>query len=70
MKTEIRAILYAGSILLTTVCAASVFAQDQVKIASGSLEGSSDKSSGVRSFKGVPFAKPPVGDLAGNRRSL
>ncbi len=63
MKPEIRSILSTTAILLTTVCAASVFAQDQVKIANGLLEGVSDKSSGIRSFKGIPFAEPPIGDL-------
>jgi hypothetical protein len=49
MRTEIRAILAACAILGSTFCAASVFAQDQVKIANGAIEGASDKSSGVRS---------------------
>ena len=34
----------------------------RVKISNGMLEGAAD-SSGVRSFKGIPFAQPPVGDL-------
>ena len=33
----------------------------KVKVANGMLEGVSE--SGVTVFKGVPFAKPPVGDL-------
>ena len=36
-------------------------AGEQVKIASGTLEGA--VQSGVLSFKGIPFAAPPVGDL-------
>ena len=36
-------------------------AGEQVKIASGTLEGA--VQSGVLSFKGVPFAAPPVGEL-------
>ena len=63
MKPEIRTILFASAILLCTVFTESVFAQDQVKIANGALEGATDKSSGVHSFKGVPFAEAPVGDL-------
>ena len=63
MKPESRTILSAVAIALATVCAATVFAQDQVKITSGALAGISDKSSGVRSFKGIPFGAPPVGDL-------
>jgi para-nitrobenzyl esterase len=33
----------------------------RVTIQTGTLEGASN--SGIRSFKGIPFAKPPVGDL-------
>jgi para-nitrobenzyl esterase len=55
--------LLTPAILLALVLNAGAFAQDQVKIANGTLEGVSDKSTGVRSFKGVPFGEPPVGDL-------
>ncbi len=41
----------------------NVFAQDQVKIANGTLEGAINSATGIRSFKGIPFAAPPVGDL-------
>src|SRR6476659_3030209 len=34
----------------------------QVKTANGTLEGTLEKT-GIRSFKGIPFAAPPVGDL-------
>jgi para-nitrobenzyl esterase len=63
MKPDIRSIPSAVAILLTAICAVNVFAQDRVKIANGALEGVSDKSSGVRSFKGIPFGEPPLGDL-------
>jgi para-nitrobenzyl esterase len=46
-----------------TMLAAGTFAQDRVKLATGTLEGTSDQASGVRSFKGIPFAAPPVGEL-------
>src|SRR5258707_68019 len=51
------------AIFLATTLAESVSAQDRVKTANGMVEGSSEKSSGIRTFKGVPFASPPVGDL-------
>ena len=35
---------------------------NQVKVANGTLEGATE-ASGIRSFKGVPFAAPPVGNL-------
>lgn len=39
------------------------FAQNpQVKTANGLLEGVTE-ASGIRSYKGIPFAQPPVGDL-------
>lgn len=38
-------------------------AQDLVKTASGTLEGTGPQASGVRHFKGIPFAQPPVGNL-------
>src|SRR5205809_651864 len=39
------------------------FAADRVKIANGMLESTTAPKNGVRSFKGVPFGQPPVGDL-------
>ncbi len=42
----------------------SAFAGDDlVKTASGTLEGAGRQASGVREFKGIPFAQPPVGSL-------
>ncbi|HEY4195287.1 MAG TPA: carboxylesterase family protein, partial [Mucilaginibacter sp.] len=35
----------------------------QVTIANGALEGTTNPATGIRSFKGIPFAQPPVGDL-------
>jgi para-nitrobenzyl esterase len=48
---------------LTCCLATSAPAADRVKIANGTLEGPGPSATGVRSFKGVPFAQPPVGDL-------
>src|SRR5579859_4042067 len=39
------------------------FASDRVKIANGILESTAPPNDGVRSFKGIPFAQPPIGDL-------
>ena len=38
-------------------------ASDQVRIANGIVESTVPAKDGVRSFKGIPFAQPPVGDL-------
>ena len=48
------------------MCAAAIqpaFAADRVKIANGILESTAPPKDGVRSFKGIPFGQPPVGDL-------
>lgn len=46
---------------IAQLSAFSAFSQ-RVKIANGELEGITE-ASGIRSFKGIPFAQPPVGDL-------
>src|SRR5215831_1616839 len=39
------------------------FAADRVRIANGTLESNMVAKDGIRSFKGIPFAQPPVGEL-------
>src|SRR4249920_3221450 len=53
------ALFFSLSILL----AGTMLASDQVKISNGVLESTTPPKDGVRSFKGIPFAEPPVGDL-------
>jgi para-nitrobenzyl esterase len=60
MKLKIQYLSSLAALLMTAL-AATTFAQTQVKIANGTLEGVVEKS-GIRSFKGVPFGAPPVGD--------
>ena len=50
-------------LFLLLVCLTSASAQDVVQTANGSIEGRGVQSSGVRNFRGVPFAQPPTGDL-------
>ncbi len=40
-----------------------LFAVDRVKVANGTLEATLAPKDGVRSFKGIPFGQPPVGNL-------
>jgi para-nitrobenzyl esterase len=56
-------ILSALALLLVTMLGESASADDRVTTANGILEGTTDPESGIRSFKGIPFAAPPVGDL-------
>ena len=56
---------------LLILCAAAVsaaashplLAADHVKTSNGTLESTTAPKDGVRSFKGIPYAQPPVGDL-------
>ncbi len=48
--------------MVLSAISASAQNNNVIKTANGLLEGVTD-SSGIRSFKGVPFAQPPVGDL-------
>jgi para-nitrobenzyl esterase len=50
-------------VVCALILAGQAFAADQVKISSGVVESTTPPRDGVRSFKGIPFAQPPVGDL-------
>lgn len=63
MKLRKLSIIFTLTILFAIAMTINAFAQNQVKTANGTVEGTSDKSSGVRTFKGIPFAAPPVGNL-------
>ena len=49
--------------LALAVCLPAFSASDPVKVSNGILEGTGAQASGVREFKGIPFAEPPVGEL-------
>jgi para-nitrobenzyl esterase len=61
-KTLSTPLLVATILFATTVFGNSP-APDRVKTANGVIEGTGLQSSGVRIFKGIPFAQPPVGEL-------
>jgi len=60
-RTNLSTVLTLAA-MFTITLAGSALAQDRVKTANGIVEGTST-GSGIRTFKGIPFAAPPVGDL-------
>lgn len=58
-----RSHLHVFSILFAMTLTGHVSAADRVKTANGTLESTAPPVNGVRSFKGIPFAQPPAGDL-------
>jgi para-nitrobenzyl esterase len=60
--TNLTTLLFIA-LLLSSTMVERASAQDHVKTANGMVEGSSEQRSGIRTFKGVPFGSPPVGDL-------
>jgi para-nitrobenzyl esterase len=58
---------YNQAVCLCLLSASTVFAADspgdKVQTAGGTLESTTVSKEGVRTFRGIPFAAPPVGDL-------
>jgi para-nitrobenzyl esterase len=63
MKPMNLKIILTAALLLAPALASEASAADRVNIANGVIEATAAPSSGVRSFKGIPFAQPPVGEL-------
>jgi para-nitrobenzyl esterase len=55
------AIAFSGVAFVTTYTVRSYAAPDMVRVDGGQISGAT--ADGVRSFKGIPFAAPPLGDL-------
>jgi para-nitrobenzyl esterase len=51
----------AGAVLTLGLAGAAQAAEVKVKVESGTLVGAEE--AGIRTFRGIPYAKPPVGDL-------
>ncbi|MGZ3810460.1 MAG: carboxylesterase/lipase family protein [Mucilaginibacter sp.] len=58
-----RKTTFALIALSLALCISANAQSSQVKIANGTLEGATNSATGIRSFKGIPFAQPPVGKL-------
>ena len=56
-----KAVLFLAVTFLSVAGATS--AADLVQTANGTVEGRGVQPSGVRIFRGIPFAQPPIGDL-------
>ena len=63
MKTSLGGTLFKAALLLSTALAAGAEGADRVRTADGAVEGAGAAASGVRAFKGIPFAQPPTGAL-------
>ncbi|MDT7778108.1 MAG: para-nitrobenzyl esterase [Acidobacteriota bacterium] len=63
MKTTINRTILAAALLIAAAQACAAATPDRVKTANGVVEGAGSQTSGVRIFRGLPFAQPPVGDL-------
>jgi para-nitrobenzyl esterase len=61
MRAFVRTLLPA--IALCAATALPALGADRVKTANGTVESTVPPKDGVRSFKGLPFAQPPIGDL-------
>jgi len=62
MKTFMERIAPCA-LLLAGCMAHTAIAADRVNTANGAIESTAAPRDGVRSFKGIPFAQPPVGEL-------
>ncbi|HVF67859.1 MAG TPA: carboxylesterase family protein [Pyrinomonadaceae bacterium] len=63
MRETVRLTLLAAAASLVMTATLSAAVPDRVKTAYGVVEGSGPQASGVRDFKGVPFAEAPTGEL-------
>ena len=63
MKLRSLALLGHPLLLLALGSPECVRAVDRVKTNAGAVEGAAGQTPGIRVFRGIPFAAPPVGDL-------
>lgn len=63
MKPPSGKTLLAAAIILASALSGRASGADRVRISNGVIEGIGAQKSGVRIFKGIPFAQPPTGVL-------
>ena len=63
MKPSSGKTLLAAAIILASALSGTASDPDRVRISNGVIEGIGAQKSGVRIFKGIPFAQPPTGVL-------
>jgi para-nitrobenzyl esterase len=61
MRRHIRTLLIAGLLLSTSTAFAAI--ADPVRVEQGLLAGAPGSTPGMRVFRGIPYAAPPVGEL-------
>lgn len=62
MKVAQKTVLFACAVVVAMSPPNVAAFADLVKTANGTIEGTTEPS-GIRAFRGIPFAAPPVGDL-------
>jgi para-nitrobenzyl esterase len=63
MKSPNRSAFIFAALCVGAILLPEAFAADRVKTANGIVEAAVKPDSPVREFKGIPYARPPVGDL-------
>jgi len=63
MKNLLRVIFFSVSFSLVIAPRAGATIQDPVRVEQGQLSGAAAKSPGMKVYRGIPYAAPPVGDL-------
>ena len=63
MKNLLWAIFFSVSFSLAIAPQTPATIHDPVRVAQGQLSGAAAKSPGIKVYRGIPYAAPPVGDL-------